>query len=92
MARWAEGWNTLLDALDALTPGDLGRIVTIRREPHTVMQALSRQLAHHAQHVGQIVLLAKHAAGPRWRTLSVPRGESEAYTRAVEAGVGARKA
>ena len=88
MTRWAESWNILLDTLDTLTPADLTRVVTIRREPHTVMQALSRQLAHHAQHVGQIVLLAKHASGSRWRTLSVPRGESERYTRAIEARIG----
>ena len=81
LARWAEGWRILFDTLDGLTPGDLARTVTIRREPHTVIQALSRQLVHQSQHAGQIVLLAKHAAGPGWQTLSVARGQSAAFTR-----------
>jgi len=85
LARWAEGWRILFDALDNLTPGDLARTVTIRGEPHTVIQALSRQLVHQSQHAGQVVLLAKHAAGSRWRTLSVPRGESASFTGTVEA-------
>ncbi|HEU4630646.1 MAG TPA: DUF1572 family protein [Gemmatimonadaceae bacterium] len=85
LARWAEGWNALSGALGALGPADLLREVTIRGEPHSVLQALSRQLAHQAQHAGQIVLLARHHAGPRWQTLSVPRGRSAEYTREVRA-------
>ena len=85
LARWAEGWRILFDALDALTPVDLARTVTIRGEPHTVIQALSRQLVHQSQHAGQIVLLAKHAAGPRWQTLSIARGQSTAFTRELAA-------
>jgi hypothetical protein len=54
--------------------------VTIRGEPHTVIQALSRQLVHQSQHAGQIVLLAKHAAGAQWKTLSIPRGKSGTFT------------
>ncbi|HYD55129.1 MAG TPA: DUF1572 family protein [Gemmatimonadaceae bacterium] len=72
-ARWSAGWRALEWSLATLEPADLLRTVTIRGEPLTVFQALSRALAHVAQHVGQIVLLAKHAAGPRWRTLSLPR-------------------
>jgi hypothetical protein len=81
LARWEEGWRILFAALDAIAPGDLTRTVTIRGEPHTVIQALSRQLAHQSQHAGQIVLLAKHAAGARWQTLSIPRGQSAAFNR-----------
>jgi hypothetical protein len=81
LARWAEGWRILFDAIDTLTPGDLTRTVTIRGEPHTVIQALSRQLVHQSQHAGQVVLLAKHAAGARWQTLSIARGQSTAFTR-----------
>jgi hypothetical protein len=77
-ARWEAGWTALFDALAELAPEDLLRRVTIRGEPHTVVQALDRALAHVAQHVGQIVLLAKHWAGPAWRTLSIPRGGSRA--------------
>ena len=80
VARWDEGWRILFAALDTIAPGDLTRTVTIRGEPHTVIQALSRQLVHQSQHAGQIVLLAKHAAGARWRTLSIPRGQSAAFT------------
>jgi hypothetical protein len=80
MKQWAEGWRILSDALDALVPDDLLRTVTIRGEPHTVIQALSRQLVHQSQHAGQVVLLAKHAAGSKWQTLSIARGQSQAYT------------
>lgn len=80
LAQWAEGWRILVDTLDALGPGDLGRTVTIRGEPHTVIQALSRQLVHQSQHAGQVVLLAKHAAGAQWKTLSIARGKSGTFT------------
>jgi Protein of unknown function (DUF1572) len=72
-ARWEDGWSCLLEALTALKPQDLGKTVTIRGEPHTVVQAISRQFSHYAAHVGQIVLLAKHFAGPQWQTLSMPK-------------------
>jgi hypothetical protein len=79
MARWEEGWELLFGALAGLAPGDLLSTVTVRGEPHTVLQAIDRQLAHYAQHAGQIVFLAKHWAGPRWRSLSIPRGESKRF-------------
>jgi hypothetical protein len=78
MDRWEAGWKLLFDAL-ALAPEDAERTVVIRGEPHTVVQAVNRQLTHYAAHVGQIVFLAKHLAGPRWQTLSVPRGQSVAF-------------
>ncbi len=62
------------------------RTVTIRGEAHSVMQAINRQLAHYPQHVGQIVLLAKHYAGDRWQSLSVPRNQSAEFNRKVAAG------
>ena len=71
------------------TEFDLTRTVTIRSEPHSVMQAINRQVAHYAHHVGQIVLLAKHfatKAGKKWETLSVPRGQSKQFTAEVAAG------
>jgi hypothetical protein len=76
LARWNEGWSRCVEALSALTEEDLGRTVTIRAEPHTVVRAIDRQLVHCAYHVGQIVMLAKHLSGPQWRTLSVPRGKT----------------
>lgn len=73
MTGWNSGWATLFAALEALAAEDLLRDVYIRGERHTVLQALQRQLTHHASHVGQIVFLAKHLAGPAWQTLSIPR-------------------
>ena len=67
------------ETLDPLADADLGRTVTIRGEPHTVLQAIQRQLTHYAYHVGQIVLLAKHYAGPGWQSLSIPKGKSREF-------------
>jgi hypothetical protein len=76
---WEQGWSHVFSALDLLKPEDVERTVTIRQEPHTVMQALNRALAHYAQHIGQIVFLAKHLRSSQWQTLSIPRGNSEDY-------------
>src|ERR1700737_2652261 len=76
---WEQAWSHVFSALDSLQPEDVQRTVTIRQEPHTVMQALNRALAHYAQHIGQIVFPAKHRAAPQWQTLSIPRGKSETY-------------
>ncbi len=70
---WEDGWRRLFSTLDSLTPADLSRTVAIRGEAHTVPHAIVRNLSHTASHVGQIVLLAKHFAGPRWQTLSIPK-------------------
>jgi hypothetical protein len=76
VARWEEGWSRFAGAISSLRPGDLDKTVTIRGERHTVIEAINRQMTHYAAHVGQMVLLAKHYAGPRWQTLSIPRGKS----------------
>jgi hypothetical protein len=76
---WETGWSHVFSALDALKPEDVQHNVTIRNEPHTEVQALNRALAHYAQHIGQIVFLAKHLRSTRWQTLSIPRGKSEDY-------------
>ena len=83
---WEEGWACVFRAIEPLTDADLPRTVTIRGEAHSVMQAINRQLAHYPQHVGQIVLLAKHWAGPQWQSLSVPRNRSAKFNRKVAAG------
>jgi hypothetical protein len=83
MKCWEEGWNGLFTALDSLKPEDVMRTVTIRGEPHTVLQAINRQIAHYAQHTGQIVFLAKHLRSSEWKTLSIPRGKSEEYKTAA---------
>jgi hypothetical protein len=79
MGWWEQGWSQLFSTLDVLRPEDVQRTVTIRQEPHTVMQALNRALAHYAQHIGQIVFLAKHLRTNQWQTLSIPRGKSEDF-------------
>lgn len=81
MDSWEQGWACVFSALDSLKPDDLTRTVYIRQEPHTVMQALNRALAHYASHVGQIVFLAKHLRSNEWKTLSVPRGKSDEFNR-----------
>ncbi len=70
---WEDGWHRTLAAIEALRPEDLLREVRIRGEPLTALEAISRQVAHYAYHVGQIVFLAKHARGPAWESLSDPR-------------------
>jgi hypothetical protein len=79
MQWWGEGWECVFGAIDPLKPEDVMRVVTIRGEPHTVLQAINRQIAHYAQHIGQIVFLAKHLRSSEWKTLSIPRGKSEEY-------------
>jgi hypothetical protein len=81
MREWDEGWGRLFDALGPLSDADLQRTVIIRTEPHTVYQAISRQVAHYAGHVYQILFLAKHLTGAGWKTLSVPKGQSEEFNR-----------
>jgi len=78
---WNDGWATLDAALEPLTAADLEKTVTIRGEPHSVAQAIQRQLGHYAYHVGQIVLLARHHAGDAWQTLSIARGGSQSFNR-----------
>jgi len=83
---WESGWAALFGALEPLTDADLSRTITIRGEAHSVMQAINRQVAHYAHHVGQIVLLAKHYACDRWQSLSVPRNQSAEFNQKVAAG------
>ncbi len=87
LAMWDEGWKCLFDALAPLSDADLGRTVLIRNEPHSVMQAIQRQMAHYSYHVGQMVFLAKHCASERWTSLSIPRGKSTEVTARVREGM-----
>ncbi len=73
LESWEEAWRCAFAAIEALAPDDLVRTVTIRGTSLTVARALARNLTHTASHVGQIILLAKHFAGPKWATLSIPR-------------------
>lgn len=86
MSDWEDGWSLLFGAIGSLTPEDLQKTVRIRGEAHTVVEAINRQVTHYAAHVGQIVLLAKHYAGPRWRSLSIPKGKSKEFDVAKSGG------
>src|SRR4051812_1095460 len=76
LAYWDRGWQCTFNAIEALTADELVRIVTIRKQDHTVVEAITRQLAHYASHVGQIVFLAKHFKSAEWQSLSVPKNKS----------------
>jgi len=79
LAQWDESWKILLGTLESLGPDDLVRTVTIRSEPYTAVGAAQRSFGHYSDHIGQLILLAKHYAGANWKTLSVPRGKSEEH-------------
>lgn len=76
---WEEGWQCLFNALSPLTHADLQRIIYIRNEGHTVLEAVNRQLTHLPYHVGQIVFIARMLAGDNWQALTIPKGGSTAF-------------
>jgi hypothetical protein len=81
LAEWEDGWSRVFDALNSVTDADLQETVYIRSEPHSIYKAISRQVAHYAGHAYQILLLAKHLKGTEWKTLSIPRGQSDEFNR-----------
>lgn len=88
LAMWEQGWKHIFDALEPLTDSDLGRTVTIRTEPHSVMQAINRQMGHYAYHMGQIIFLSKHFAAQsgKWTAVTVPRRKSGEFNARVASG------
>jgi hypothetical protein len=88
LVMWGQGWKYLFDALEPLTDADLARTVTIRTEPHSVMQAINRQMGHYTYHLGQIAFLAKHFAAQsgRWTALTIPRKKSAEFNARVASG------
>jgi hypothetical protein len=86
MNLWEQGWNYLFTALEPLSDPDMDRIITIRGEAHSVMQAINRQIGHYAYHSGQIVFLAKHFQHADWKSLTIPRGKSANFNQRVGAG------
>lgn len=86
MQLWNDGWERVFQALEPLSDADLPQTVFIRGEPHSVMQAINRQIAHYAYHCGQIAFLAKHFKGSQWKSLSVPRNKSAEFNRKVLGG------
>jgi hypothetical protein len=83
---WEDGWRRVFAALEPLTDADLDRTVYIRSEPHSVMQAINRQVAHYATHIGQIIFLAKHFRSSRWESLTIPRRKSEEFNAQLQRG------
>ncbi|MBD0373259.1 MAG: DUF1572 family protein [Pyrinomonadaceae bacterium] len=86
LARWEEGWRCAFNAIESLQPEDVGKVVLIRGEEHTVMKAILRQCSHYAYHVGQIVFLAKHLRSGEWKSLSIPRNRSAEFNAQMAEG------
>jgi hypothetical protein len=78
MDKWNTGWQCLFGALDSITPADWDKTIYIRNEPHSIVDAINRQLAHYPYHIGQIVFIGKMAAGD-WKALTIPKGNSAAF-------------
>jgi len=91
LALWEGAWRIVFDELAPLTDDDLGRTIRIRGERHSVMQAINRQIAHYAYHIGQIVYIAKHLSAGRWNSLSIPRGKSAEFNSRVNAGLASQR-
>jgi hypothetical protein len=91
LALWEASWKIVFEALAPLTDDDLGRTIRIRGERHSVMQAINRQIAHYAYHIGQIVYVAKHYSAGRWTSLSIPRGKSSDFNARVNAGLASQR-
>jgi hypothetical protein len=79
LEKWQAGWQCLFDALNSLKAEDLDKIIFIRNQGHTITEAINRQLAHYPYHVGQIVLIGKMLCGSAWKSLSIPKGNSESF-------------
>lgn len=79
VAYWNKGWECLFQTMDQLANEDLERIVYIRNEGHTIVEALNRQLAHYPYHIGQMVFIAKMLKNGQWQTLSIARNKSVEY-------------
>ncbi|EAZ86397.1 DUF1572 family protein [Lysinibacillus fusiformis] len=83
LAVWEEGWQVFLDALASIKESDLQGHVTIRGEKLAVIDAIERQMAHYSQHIGQMIYIAKQVKGSEWQTLSIARGQSQAFNKAM---------
>jgi hypothetical protein len=79
MRRWEKGFQIVFETIESLTAEDFSRTVTIRGEPHTILQAMNRSLMHTAYHVGQILYVGKHLRGAAWTMLSIPKGKSQEF-------------
>ena len=76
---WEKGWNSVFSAIDPLQVEDLDKIAYIRNEGHSVLEAINRQLGHYSYHIGQLVMISKSIKGQNWQSLSIPKGQSNAF-------------
>lgn len=79
MAKWQEGWSCLFTALDSVNEDNFDTVIYIRNMGHTVVEAINRQLAHYASHIGQIAYIGRMIKGSEWTSLSIPKGKSKEY-------------
>jgi len=82
---WNTGWNTMFQTLETLKEEDLDKTIFIRSEPHIAFDAILRQLAHYSYHVGQIVYIGKMIKNENWKSLSIPKGQSNEYNEKMKA-------
>ncbi|MEM7186363.1 MAG: DUF1572 family protein [Bacteroidota bacterium] len=81
MEAWESGWERLFEALDSVNTQNFDTTVYIRNQGHTIVEAINRQLAHYAYHVGQMVYVGRMMKGANWKSLSIPKGDSAAYNK-----------
>jgi hypothetical protein len=81
LQKWQEGWSCLFKALDSISDDDLSRVIYIRNQGHTILEAINRQLSHYPYHIGQIVFIGKMVSDKNWNSLSIPKGGSKEYNR-----------
>ena len=77
--KWNEGWQCLFNALNSLTEEDLTKLIYIRNQGQTLVEAINRQLCHYSYHIGQIVFIGKMICNENWASLSIPKGNSKIY-------------
>ena len=81
LQKWQEGWSCLFKAHDSISDDDLSRVIYIRNQGHTILEAINRQLSHYPYHIGQIVFIGKMLSDKNWNSLSIPKGGSKEYNR-----------
>lgn len=79
MEKWEEGWTCLFDALDSINESNIEQRIYIRKQGHSITEAVQRQLAHYAYHIGQIVFIGRMLQKENWKSLSIPKGESKRF-------------
>ncbi|MES1218922.1 MAG: DUF1572 family protein [Bacteroidota bacterium] len=78
---WEQGWNCFINSLENLHEDDLLKTIYIRQEALTAIDAINRQLAHYPHHIGQILYVGKIIRNENWKSLSIPKGQSEVYNK-----------